>query len=193
MRVLRINPFKPERKLILEVIDSLNNGEIIIYPTDTVYGIGCRIIDLDSVRKIFEIKKRHLNKPLSIACSDLEMVKRYAILNKEDERFIRERIDKPFTFVVKKKTPVDDLITSKKDTVGIRLPPLKIVREIIENVNCPIITTSANTAGRKAPSTVNEIENEILNAVDLVIDSGRCRIGKPSTVIDVRTKRIIRD
>jgi len=193
MKVLRINPVKPEREFILEAADYVNRGRIIIYPTDTVYGIGCRIDALHSVEQLFEIKKRSLSNPLSIACSSMEMVGRCAVLDEGDELFIEERLDGAFTFIAKKRDYVDDLITAGRDSVGVRLPSADVVRELIEGIDCPVITTSANTSGRKAPSRVEEIEQRMLDSVDLLIDSGPCRVGKPSKIIDLRTRRVLRD
>ena len=165
----------------------------MIYPTDTVYGLGCSIKAEDSIKKIFEIKKRSLKNPLSVAFSDLEMAKEYILLDSEGEGFIKKHINEPFTFVVKKKGNIFDIITANRNTVGIRIPNHKVVKEIIRSSGIPIITTSANISGKKAPANVGEIDEGIKDSVDLILDSGPCRLGAPSKVIDLSTGKILRE
>lgn len=192
MKVFKIDPDNPDKDRIIFVASAIRKGKIIIYPTDTVYGIGCNI-NSDSVSRIFEIKKRSLDRPVSVAFSDLDMVKKYAFLEKDDERFIKEHIHEPYTFIVRKMENVPDIVTSGKNTLGIRIIDHKVVREIINAANVPIITTSANVSGKKAPKSVDEIDDEIKKKADLIIDSGPCRIGIPSKVIDLKTGRILRE
>ena len=141
MKLLRINAENPEKELVSFVAREVALGRIIIYPTDTVYGIGCRL-DPDSVKKIFEIKNRSLDKPLSIAFKDLASAKEYVSLSQEEERYIKEHLDKPMTFVVKKKDTVPDIVTSGKNTVGIRIIDDPFIRELISHVGEPIILRS---------------------------------------------------
>ncbi|HEX55268.1 MAG: threonylcarbamoyl-AMP synthase [Candidatus Altiarchaeales archaeon] len=189
--ILRINPDNPEKDLVTFVSNEIRNGKVIIYPTDTVYGLGCSIYS-ENVRRIFDIKKRDLKNPLSIAFSDLDMLKKYVILNKEEERFIRENINDPYTFVVRKRHNIPDIITAGREKVGVRIPNLRLTREVIRHAKVPIITTSANISGEKAPSDFKEIDDRIKRKVDLLIDSGRCKIGTPSRVIDLETMEILR-
>lgn len=192
MKLLRINAENPEKGFISYAAEEIKNGGILIYPTDTVYGLGCSIKAEDSIKKIFEIKKRSLKNPLSVAFSDLRMAKEYILLSSEEEGFIKKHIDEPFTFVVKKKRNILDIITANRDTVGIRIPNHMVIKKLLSSVKVPIITTSANISGKKAPAKVREIDKEIMERVDLVIDSGPCKIGIPSRVIDISTGRILR-
>jgi len=191
MKILRIDPENPEKELIALASTAINDGKILIYPTDTVYGIGCSITG--NIKKIFEIKKRSRKNPLSVAFSSLEMVKRYVFLTSKEECFIRDNILKPYTFVARKRESIPELITAGKNTVGIRIPNHRVVKGMIENAGIPIITTSANISGKKAPVSFDEIDEEIIAKVDLAIDSGRCRVGKPSLVIDLRSGKILRE
>lgn len=192
MKLLHINAENPERKFISYAANEIKNGKLLIYPTDTVYGLGCSIKFENSIKKIFEIKKRNLNNPLSVAFSDLKMAKRYVLLSLEEEKFIKEHIDDPFTFIVKKKKNILDIITANRDKVGIRIPNHQIVKGLLSFVKEPIITTSANISGENAPSRVEEINKEIIGKVDLIIDSDPCKIGLPSKVIDLSTGEILR-
>jgi len=191
MRILRVG--SENQDIVGEVVNELEKGNIIIYPTDTVYGIGCSIFSRN-VAKIFEIKKREKDKPLSVAFSDLKMAKTYAEIDNEQERFIAERMDGPYTFIVKKKSVVPNLITACLGTVGIRIINHPLTREIIKNFGKPIVTTSANVSGKPAPADINEIEKSVLDSVSLVLDAGRCKHGVPSKIIDLtKGRKILRD
>ncbi len=192
MRVLKINVLTPEEDKLLQVEDLLDRGGVIVYPTDTVYGIGCRIDVLDSVGKIYDIKIRSIQGPLSIACSDIEMVKKYAYVDEKAEAFMEENM-KGYTFVLeKKKKVVSDAVTASLDTVGVRIIPLKFMQQLIEKLDCPIITTSANISGMDAPCSVEELHERITEKADLVLDGGVCELKKSSKVIDLRTGELLR-
>ena len=191
MKILRISPDNPEGDKILCAADFLREGRVLIYPTDTVYGLGCSI-DSPSVERIFDIKKRGRDMPLSVAFSSIEMVEEYAVVGDEERRFILDNIDEPYTFILEKKEGIPDVVTAGKDGVGVRIPNHAVVGGFVEKVGVPIITTSANVSGNAPPASVDEISDEIKDAVDLVIDSGPCRIGKPSKVIDLRSGKVLR-
>lgn len=191
MKILRIDPIKPNKSLIVLASNALKEGKILVYPTDTVYGIGCSPSS-EKVGEIFRIKKRSLDRPLSIACSDIDMVKEYTSLSPKEEAFIRENIKKPYTFIVRKKRAVPDIVTSGKNTVGVRIPDHPLLKEIIATAGTPIITTSANISGEPSPAGFEEIPERIISMADLAIDSGRCGIGKPSKVVDVKNRAVLR-
>ena len=191
MELLHINADDPEKELISYVAKEVREGRILIYPTDTVYGLGCSINAGDSIKKIFGIKKRSLTNPLSIAFPDLEMVKGFTHLSSEEKEFIKKHIDEPFTFIVGKKG-ISEVITAGRDTVGIRIPNHRVVKELLHSAKIPIITTSANISGNKAPAKVDEIDEGIKDSVDIILDSGPCKLGAPSRVIDLSTGKILR-
>ena len=191
MELLHINADDPEKEVISYVAKEMWRGRIIIYPTDTVYGLGCSINAGNSIKKIFEIKKRSLKNPLSIAFPDLEMVKRFTRLSPKEKEFIEKHIDEPFTFIVEKKG-ISEVITAKRDTVGIRIPNHRVVKDLLQAAKMPVITTSANISGNEAPARVEDIDEGIKDSVDLILDSGPCRLGAPSKVIDLSTGKILR-
>jgi L-threonylcarbamoyladenylate synthase len=192
MKLLRINAENPEKELVSFVARDVALGRIIIYPTDTVYGIGCRL-DPDSIKKIFEIKKRAMDKPLSVAFKDLESAKEYVSLSAEEERYIKQHLDKPMTYVVKKKDNVPGIVTGGKDTVGIRIIDNPFVRELLSCMGEPIITSSANVSGEKAPASIDKISGELLKKADIAIDCGPCKLGIPSKVVYAATGELIRN
>ncbi len=189
-KILKINSENPEEEKIKLAREVLNKGKIIIYPTDTVYGIGCSI-QSKNINKIFNIKKRKRN-PLSVAFPDMKTLKEYVTMDDEQEEFINKNQAKAYTFILKKKgtckIKIPDEITFG-ETVGVRIPNNKIVKELIKNSH-PIITTSANISGNPAAASYDEIADEIKDNCDvsLIIDSGRCKIGKPSVVVDLTRK-----
>ncbi len=193
MNVLRADPLNPDKKLVHEVACCLNHGGVILYPTDTVYGIGCRIDNHDAVKRVYWIKKRKTSSPLSIACSSMEMLEKYAHLDRKKKDFIRDKAGMGYTFILGKKNTVDDLVTGCQNTVGVRLIPLPLVTAFIEDTGSPIVSTSANTSGNEAPSAISRVEKEILDSVDLVVDGGPCRTGKPSRVVDLESRKVLRD
>ncbi len=172
---------------VAKAVEILKNGGIIAYPTDTVYGIGCNIFDKKGVNLLFRLKGREFNKPLSVAVSDFEMLEELVFLTEKNRKIIKKLLPGPFTFILPKKKRVPDLITIKSKFVGIRIPENKIALEIIKKAGFPIVTTSANFSGKKAPITSNEINLE----VDFIV-KGECKRKKPSTVIDLNNRKIIR-
>lgn len=171
-------------------IEILKRGGVIAYPTDTIYGLGCMINFIFGVRRIFKIKKRNFSKPLSVAFSDIESAKKFVLMTEEQEKYIREHLNEPYTFVLPKKNKIPDIITSNKKTVGVRIPNNETVKALTKAVG-PIITTSANISGKKFPSVVDEIDENIKNSVDLVLE-GECKFKFPSKVIDMKSLRILR-
>jgi len=170
-----------------KAVEILSKGGIIAYPTDTVYGIGCNIFDEKAVKRIFKLKGRDFKKPLSIAVSGLKMLEKIVFLTEKDKKFLQKILPGPVTVILPKKPIVPDLVTGGSKFAGIRIPDHKIVLEMIEKAGFPVITTSANVSGKKAPTSLEKFDLR----VDFVL-KGKCRHKKPSTVIDLKNKAIIR-
>ena len=156
---------------------------IIIYPTDTVYGIGCPINDEDTIKKVFEIKKRDLSMPVSVAFHDIEQLSEHAVLDSKQLEFIKGNWNKGTTFIVKKNEKIPGIITAGSDKVGARIPDHEEVRKLTRDFG-PIITTSANISGERAPARFEEIKIELLKQADLMI-KGKCCFGVSSTIWDL--------
>ena len=191
-KILKISPDNPEEDKILCAAEFLREGKLIVYPTDTVYGLGC-FIESPDVNRVFEIKKRGRDMPLSVAFSSIEMAEEYVVVGNDERKFIVDNIDGPYTFILKKKSRIPNAVTVGKDTVGARIPNHAVVRALVEKAGVPIITTSANVSGNAPPASVDEVAGEIKDAVDLVIDSGPCRVGRPSKVVDLRSGKVLRE
>jgi L-threonylcarbamoyladenylate synthase len=192
MKLLRISAESPDNKLVSLAAKAILDGKVIIYPTDTVYGLGCSISSAKSVKRVSDIKKRSADKPLSIAFPNIESARKYVFLDADDEEYIKKNINEPLTFIVRKNELVPGYVTAGMDTVGIRIPDNKIVKELLLLAGIPIITTSANLSGEKAPGTFQEISKEVLEKADLAIDSGPCRAKVPSKIVNLLTGEVLR-
>ena len=191
MRVLHIDAERPEKELVSQIASLVRRGRVFIYPTDTVYGLGCRIDDPKAVERIYGIKGREECKPLSIAVSGIEMAKKYAEIDPSAERMLKAS-GEPLTLILKKKDSVPDYVTGGLETVGLRIIDCPFVRKLIDELGVPITTTSANTSGKKPPASVADIEHRVMEEVDVLIDSRSYGTGKPSKVIDHSSGSIIR-
>ena len=182
--------------LIDKAIRILNSGGVIIYPTETVYGLGVDATNKEAVKRIFDIKRRDKFKPILIAFSNVEMAKKYVWWNKYADKLAVKYLPGPLSLVLSiKDDSIDENIYQGGIKVGIRIPKNDFTLKLISNFNRPITSTSANISGEKPPIKVEDIDKEIKEKVDLVIDKGFCEIGKPSTIVDVSSypPRLIRE
>ena len=186
MKIFKMSPENPDMDLISEAIDIMANGGIILYPTDTVYGLGANIFNNDAVKKIYEIKKRDSSKPLSVLVQDTESLELIADLNKNSREIINKWLPGPFTFILNKKKVVSPYV-SASTKVGVRIPDYKIARFLASLF--PITTTSANLTNEDTLSNPQDILKQIGNDIDLVIDVGNLDKAKPSTVIDLSSSK----
>ncbi|HEY9245275.1 MAG TPA: L-threonylcarbamoyladenylate synthase [Candidatus Methanoperedens sp.] len=174
-------------KDIKKAADILKNGGIVIYPTETVYGIGANIFSEKAVKKVFAAKKRAASKPVSVAVCSFNMMDGLVYISDEEKRFIRKFMPGPVTILLRKKETVPDMLTSGQDMVGIRYPDHRIALKLIELAGIPITSTSANISGETPPGSVDDLR--IMG--DYVLDFGECR-GEPSTVVDIVNRKILR-
>ena len=166
-------------------------GEVFIYPTDTVYGIGCDALNEEAVKRVFDAKGRDFKKPLSVAFKDVPQLLRFVDVDEGQRREMGGKLPGPYTFIVKNKR-IPKTVTAGLETVGVRVPGHDLIRELIRESGVPIVTTSANLAGGPAPSSIHEIPGEMIEMVDFVIDAGKCGSGKPSAIIDLTTGERLR-
>lgn len=185
--LLRINPENPEGRKISQVVDSLQNGGVIIYPTDTVYGLGCDINDQKAVEKICRLRGLDPKKAmLSIVCKDISQVSEFASqIDNSTFKLMKRSLPGPFTFVLKAGSNVPKLFKNRKRTIGIRIPDNRIVLDIVEALGRPILTTSLKSDDEILEYFTDPIDiyEDFKKLVDIVIDGG---VGGnvPSTVVD---------
>ncbi len=182
--ILSINPNNPHRRHINQVVECLRQGGVIIYPTDTTYGIGCDIFNRKGVKKIFQIKQRDSRKPFSFICSDLAEISNYAQVSNFAFKIMKRHLPGPYTFVLEATKIVPDSVSTKQKTVGVRIPENKICQEIVKELGHPLVTTSANISGDATLQNPQEIDAQMGRMVDLVIDGG-ISLGEASTVISL--------
>ena len=185
MRILKTDNFAPDENIINEAIDVLANGGVIIYPTDTVYGLGANIFDNKAVRDIFKIKQRSFLKPLSVLVSDTEAIELIAQISAYQKDTIEKYLPGPYTFILNKTPVVPRVVTGGLTHVGVRVPKNEIACKLASLF--PITTTSANLTDEEVLSTPEDILNQLGCDVDLVIDVGPLKSNKASTIIDLTT------
>jgi tRNA threonylcarbamoyl adenosine modification protein (Sua5/YciO/YrdC/YwlC family) len=183
--LIRIHPDNPPPRLIRQVVETLEKGGVIIYPTDTIYGLGCDIFQQKAIERIARIKNVNPQKAqLSFVCSDLSHLSDFAKqITTSTYRLLKEKLPGPFTFILPASKMVPRILQSKKDTIGLRIPDNNIALAIVRELGRPIL--SASLPGEQVEDyTDPEVMYEnFMNEVDIVIDGG---IGGavPSTIID---------
>ena len=183
--LISIHPVDPQERLIRQVVEILKRGGIIVYPTDTLYGLGCDIFQHKAVERICQIKNISPQKAqFSFVCYDLSDLSRYAKqLNTPVYRTLKQFLPGPYTFILEASKEVPKILKTKKDTVGIRIPDNKIARCIVKELGNPIL--SATLPGELVEDYTDPeiIHDKFEKLVDVVIDGGIGGI-TPSTVID---------
>jgi tRNA threonylcarbamoyl adenosine modification protein (Sua5/YciO/YrdC/YwlC family) len=187
--LLKINHENPQGRLISRVVETLKQGGLIAYPTDTTYGIGCNIFNNRGVRNIYKIKQRDARKPFSFICADLSDAANYAHVSNFAFKIMKRHLPGPYTFVLESTRVVPDILTTRQKTVGIRIPADEIALAIVRELGHPLVTTSANLTGETPLHDPVEIEEAMGRMLDLVIDGG-IRYGDPSTVISLIDDRV---
>lgn len=174
-----------------KICEVINNGGIVITPTDTIYGIMGDSLNEDVIRKVFEIKKRPFNKPLLLLMDSFEMVEQYTEEISEKERLLMDRYWPGLvTFILKKNDKVSELITSGNDTVGIRIPNNKDLLEIIRRLNRPVISTSANITGTEVITNTQLLEKDLIDNIDYIEDGGEVE-SESSTIIKIEDNKLV--
>ena len=183
MKVLKTSIDNFDEKIIYEAINVLANGGVILYPTDTVYGLGANIFDNKAVRRIYEIKQRSFLKPLSILVCNTKSIDLVAKLSSSQRQTINNYLPGPYTFILNKRKIVPRYITSGLPNVGVRVPDCEIALRLASIF--PITTTSANLSDDEVLSNPEEILEQLDCEVDLVIDVGDLNMSDPSSIIDL--------
>jgi len=173
---------------ISRAISALKKGNIIVYPTDTLYGLGADIYNDNAVRKVFKIKNRPFNDPLSVAVSDITELEKIAIVDERIRQLVKQLMPGKLTLILKKKKIISDIVTGGLDKVAIRIPDNKIALEILTSFG-PITATSANIHGLKTPYIINDINMQLKENVSVYLDDGRHE-GQPSTIVDLADNQV---
>ncbi len=172
-----------------QVADIIKDESIAVFPTDTVYGIGCDATSYNAVEKIYKIKNRQQNKPLPIIVSDMEMAFEYAKIDSTQEVFIKKYIPGPYTFILERNRQIP---ASPVQKIALRIPELPFIRMISEYIEKPLAATSANISGFPAPYSFDKLDHRITDKADVIVDGGETKYREASTIIDLTKGKILR-
>lgn len=194
MRTLKVDPenLRESEEAIVETAKTMLKGGIIIFPTDTVYGLGCDATNENAIKKIFKIKNRQNNKPVSIIVRDIEMAKKVAFIEARLERALNLIWPGPVTVILYKRHKLPDVLTAGKETIGLRIPDYKLTHWLSENMGRPYVATSANLSKEPATTKISQVlkyfDKNYLKP-DLVLDAGDLKYSEPSTVLDLTSPK----
>jgi tRNA threonylcarbamoyl adenosine modification protein (Sua5/YciO/YrdC/YwlC family) len=182
--IFRINPINPQKRLIDKAAEILMEGGVMAYPTDTIYGFGCDMYNKKAIQRIYQIKKRDLQKPFSFICSDLKNISLYAQVTNSAYKIMKRCLPGPYTFILLGTKLVPKIMTTKRKTVGIRVPDNNICLSLVRTLGHPIISTSVGLSGQEVLSDPSLIEETFGSQIDLTIDGG-ILANQPSTIISL--------
>lgn len=180
--------------IIIETLNILGKGGMVIFPSDTVYGLLVDATNENAVKKIFEFKNRPPGKPISVFVSNLKMMKIYVKVNNNQEHIVNQLTPGPFTVILKSKHKTSLLLESEKGNLGVRIPDFALINQLIDIFKKPVTATSANLSGQnphyQIDTLLNELSDKKKQLIDLIIDIGKLPRNKPSTVIDLTSPEI---
>jgi tRNA threonylcarbamoyl adenosine modification protein (Sua5/YciO/YrdC/YwlC family) len=180
--LININQQNPQQRLILKVVDILKNGGVVVYPTDTYYGIGCDIMNKKAIERIYQLKQRDKNKPFSFICSSLKNISLYAKVSNYTYKTMKRLLPGPYTFILEGSKLVPKIMLTKRRTAGIRVPDNPICLALVEELGNPVITTSATMPDGTIFHDASLIHDYFGNRIDAVV-GGSIVPGQPSSVI----------
>ena len=168
---------KLQKQAINEAIKLLNNGGVVIFPTDTVYGFLALVKSKKAVNKIYKIKKRPKSKPLPIFVKDLNMAKQMAEISEKQEKILKRHWPGKYTFILNKK--------NSNKTIALRIPKYKPLNDLLKKINKPLAQTSVNISGKEFLIKIEDIKNQFKNYKILIIGAEKLKKSKPSKIIDL--------
>ena len=187
--LISVDPNNPQPRLIQRIVDGLRQGNVIAYPTDTIYGLGCNIFNSKGIKRLYQLKQRDPRKPFSFICSDMSDVANYCQVSNFAYRTMKRHLPGPYTFVLDATRQVPNLLVTRQKTVGIRIPDNPVTLAIVRELGHPLVTTSVNEAGTEPIVDPFEIEEKFGRSLDIVVDGG-IMLGDPSTVISLVDDKI---
>ncbi|OIP94355.1 MAG: threonylcarbamoyl-AMP synthase [Syntrophobacterales bacterium CG_4_8_14_3_um_filter_58_8] len=187
--LIAINNQNPQMRLIRRAVEILRGGGIVIYPTDTVYGMGCDLFNKKGIERIYEIQRRDRRQPLSFICADLKDISRYARVSDDAYKIMKRLLPGPYTFVLEASRLVPKIILPKRQTTGIRVPDNRICQALVTEMGSPVISTSVKDGGSELLSDPRMIEELFGKRVDMIIDGGIIAAA-PSSVVSLLAEGI---
>ncbi len=194
MLSLKVNLKKISESEIKLIVNALKNGQVLVLPTDTIYGLSCLANNEQAIKRIKKLKGNDKNKPLSVLVSSITMLKKYAYLSSAQEKEIKEIWNlkkRPTTIILKHRGKLPVVLTGLSDGIATRLPKLDFLIKILEELKSPIVSTSLNLTGEAVVDNPKDLINYFplsSGKPDLVVDAGKCSRHKASQIIDLRDK-----
>ncbi len=182
--LLKINQHNPQLRLIHKAVEIFKRGGIVVYPTDTFYGIGCDIMNKKAIEKIYQLKQRNKNIPFSFICSGLKNISHYAKVSNYAYKTMKRLLPGPYTFILEGSKLVPKIMLTKRKTAGIRVPDNPICLALVNELENPLLTTSATKPDGSIFHDASLIHDYFGKRVDAVID-GSIVPGRPSSVISL--------
>jgi L-threonylcarbamoyladenylate synthase len=190
VKILDIVGKKIDVSAIAEAATAIRAGDLVIYPTETVYGLGADALSDKAIKKIFRLKGREAEKPIPIAVNSIDMARQVAELTPAAEMLFKKLLPGPLMIVARAKPNVSKLITAGTGKVGIRFPDHPVALKLIDFVGGPITSTSANLSSKPALLTVRDALEQLGGKVDVALDAGKCRLSVPSTIVDATARHL---
>ncbi len=181
--LIEINPDHPEPRKIRRAVDALEAGEVIAYPTDTVYGLGCDLFNKKAVDRLYQIKGLDRSQMLAFVCQDLADVSKYAVMHNDVYRTLKRFLPGPYCFILEATREVPRVVQSNRKTVGVRIPKHAVALALCKELGRPIISSTASRHGEPGNPDPSEID-DIFPGLALVLDAGTGGT-EPTTVIDL--------
>ncbi len=191
-KVIKIDPIKPEEDRVREAAKYIKDGKLVIFPTETIYGIGANALDENACKEIFRIKGRPSENPLIVHVSSLAMAQEIAEIPGEYMNVIKRIWPSPITFIVKAKDKIPKRVVAGLETVAIRMPAHPVALELIKKSGVPIAAPSANPSGKPSATNATLAIKYFKGKVDCIIDSGSSFFGLESTILTLDKLKILR-
>jgi len=186
-RIIKIDPKKPNEKILRKIAGEIKKGEIVVYPTETCYGLGTNALKEDSVKRVYEIKRRPLESNITVIVDSLKTAKKYGKLNKTAEKLARKFMPGPLTLIVERRKNFPE-ITNKDFAFRISSNPIAF--KLASYCKVPITATSANLHGKQPIYSGKEAIRTFAGKVDIILNAGNLKKMKPSTILSVKNKEI---
>ena len=173
-------------KKLKEAANLIKSGKLVIFPTETVYGIGTNGLDENAIKRLYEAKRRPLSKPINLLVSDIKMIERVTKnISDMEYKLMKAFFPGPLTIILNKKDIIPDILTANGSTVGVRMPEGKIARELVNCADVPIAAPSTNISGKPSGTNLQDIQKDFEKSVDCFIDGGKSKLGIASTIVKV--------
>jgi tRNA threonylcarbamoyl adenosine modification protein (Sua5/YciO/YrdC/YwlC family) len=185
MELHKVHLQNPHKRIIQKAVDALLEGKVIIYPTDTVYGLGCDVTNKQAVEKIYKIKEKSKFAPMSIICNSIKQASMYAYISNFAFRILKRCFPGPYTVILEATKEIPKLMLSRRKEIGIRIPDSQVALALVENLGNAVLSTSVNMAENEFLVDLEEIKNKYNSKAEFFLDGGMLPEPIPSTVLKI--------